>query len=339
MTAPDWVQDALDGILDDGEELVDAEELESDKLAVASTPERGLLVRSRFLRAPQVHEFELEVPAGGPGIAAGPETTTEPLPDAAEPEAPEPEEEEEAEPEEHDEPEAAPEPQLSRLSGIGPKRQERLHEHGVEHLEDLLEVDAEDLAEELSVSVDMARAWHREVDLTGLGGIGPKRAERLRGAGVHTLTDLALLETEDLADLLDVSHDNAQSYKDEARQGLASVESLTEIPGIGPKRAQRLVDEGVDTLLALVRADPTELADAIGVGEGSAEDWQRAATEHVAPGLLDVSGIGPARARSLVREGVLVADDLVAADAEDLADRLGLATSRVESWQGDARAD
>lgn len=269
MTAPEWVETALDGDLPEGEAIVEVEELDEGKLAVVSTNDRGFVVRNRLVRSPEVHGFELTVPGSGRG-RGGTQTSTEPLPEAAR-EAPGPgETEEPAEPEPDEDA-----PPLSEISGIGPQREEQLAEEGIHTPQQLLSVDAEDLADELGVSVETAQGWQEQVDLAGVHGIGPKRADSLREAGVHTLFDLASADPDELAEALDVSVGRVTGWQEDA-VGVAAPR-LLEVRGVGPARAAELLQAGVDTPTALKRADAASLAEQLDVSEKRVASWQDAA--------------------------------------------------------------
>lgn len=362
MPAPDWVQDALDEDLDGDEEIVDAEELEEGKLAVVSTSKRGFVVRDRLMFSPKIWPFEIEFPAsatnGSTPVASPKEQTTEPLPEAVAPET----RTEEAEPAdvgadlvpESDKPEAAAEEapvpalgqgaapdELTRLDGVGPARHDALNDQGVETFADLAKADTETLAGSVSVSPETVADWQRAVDLTRVHGIGPARASRLRDAGVQTLEDLARADTGGLAEHADVPEATVRGWQEAAGREVKPPEDLTVIDGIGETRAQELVQGGVTTLRALIEADPVKVAEALGVSEGNVETWQKLAVE-VPDGptdLIEVDGVGAARARQLIRLGYPDKATFADADPAKLADQLRVTEDTVAKWQADAKTE
>lgn len=58
------------------------------------------------------------------------------------------------------------------------------------------------------------------------------------------------------------------------------VNDLTEVKGIGPVYAQRLVDAGITTFVALANADVAAVAGAADVSESRAASWIGQAAEH-----------------------------------------------------------
>ncbi len=359
MVAPDWIQEALDDDLADGEEIEAIEELDEDKLAIVATSQRGFLVKDRVLFSPKVWAFDLTVPAGANGTAEAEaettatsfdETTTEPLPDAVETD--EVDETDEAEPPTADEAPAKTEEttpprldarlaatDLDHLDGIGPARQDALAEIGIETFGDLAEADLQELADDIGVSATLVAGWKRQADLTQIHGIGPARSTGMREAGIHTLDALVEVDAESLSRILEAPKSTVEGWQDEARRMLTSAEDLTQIDGIGEARAERLVAHGVTTLEALIQADPAKVADALDVSEGTVEEWQKLAVEvpEVETDLLEVPGIGAARARELIRHGIRDADSLAEADAAELADALRVNEETVEGWQDAAR--
>lgn len=354
----EWVEDALGEKLYGGEEIVEIEELESgmmSELVVVATTDRGFVVRNKRLGSPDVWPFELQVPAGSRNGGGRPEeTTTEPLPEgvetqpsdaetreteAAEPEEPTVvEETEPPEPADEDEGPVTDGTDLTILSGIGSARAETLAEADVTSLADLARADTEELAETLQVSTERVEDWQAEVDLTGIHGIGPARAEGLREAGLHTLEDLAAAHPRAVAEELDVPTGTVQSWQQEALGDSAAVEDFTEVKGIGDKRAKQIAVLGLTTLRELVEADPEALAEELGVGTDTVVTWQKRAVE--APSgpndLLEVSGIGPSRARDLIRLGLPDRESFASANAAKIAEALEVRESSVTDWQDSA---
>jgi len=58
-------------------------------------------------------------------------------------------------------------------------------------------------------------------------------------------------------------------------------DDLTEVKGIGPVYAERLVDAGITTFAELANADVATVAGAAGVSESVAEGWLEQAAAHV----------------------------------------------------------
>jgi polyhydroxyalkanoate synthase len=79
---------------------------------------------------------------------------------------------------------------------------------------------------------------------------------------------------------VDVESQDEESDADGDEAAAVDVE-LTELDGVGPAYADRLHEAGVDSVAALAEADPAELADDIGVAEGSVADWVEQARDLV----------------------------------------------------------
>lgn len=351
MPVPDWVEEALSEELDDGEEVLETEVLKSGVMSdrvVAATQKRGFVLRKKKLGSPDWWDFSIQVPAGSTnGGSTHEKTWTEPLPegvDAGTPDTDRPQAAEETEPPEpaDDETEDAVETSapdagsdLTVLNGIGPAREDTLAGIEVTSFADLARADPDDVAEALQVGAERVDRWQTEVDLTGIHGIGPKRAESLREAGVQTLEDLAAGHPADIAEQLDVPAGTVESWQQEALGESASVEDFTEVDGVGDTRAKQLATLGLTTLHQLIDADPHELAEELGVRPDTVVDWQKGATE--APSsptdLVEVSGIGPARAREIVRLGFLDRASFASANPSKIAEALEVSDQTVSEWQ------
>lgn len=328
MPMPSWVEEALQDALQDGETIVASEELEAGKLAVASTSDRGYVLRDRMFRSPEVWSFELQVPAGENGASGPPGTSTEPLPEAARAtDAP------------SDEAPEHPPSSLTNLDRVGPKRAMHLSDAGIEDLATLAQADPEKVQEIASVSHETASSWIEEVDLTRVHGIGPARAKRLREAGIETVPSLTRANAHELSQAVDVPVDTVEAWKRDALAADGALGELARVDGIGEARAGGLLDAGVTSLAALIKAEPDGIADALDVSQDTVERWQRdaVATPGVDTDLLEVSGIGRARARELFRMGLTTRDAFAAADASKVAQGLGVREDTVTDWQRDAR--
>ena len=104
------------------------------------------------------------------------------------------------------------------VDGIGNAHAEDLHAAGITTIADLAEADAARVAEAAGVSEEHAQEWiddaqsRQEEGLEVIDGIGESRAERLRGAGIETLADLAASDTVRIAEAAGVSEDRAQEW-------------------------------------------------------------------------------------------------------------------------------
>ena len=61
---------------------------------------------------------------------------------------------------------------------------------------------------------------------------------------------------------------------------VAAADDLTEVKGIGPVYAERLVEAGITTFAQLADADVAAVAGAAGVSESKAEGWLEQAANH-----------------------------------------------------------
>ncbi len=102
---------------------------------------------------------------------------------------------------------------------------DRLHRAGVTDIESLTRADPDELAAELSIPVDLTTALHERlsddrdpIPLEEVSGIGPTFAGRLRDAGVVSVSQLAELDPDRVADVARVSPTRAIDWIEQARR-------------------------------------------------------------------------------------------------------------------------
>lgn len=109
------------------------------------------------------------------------------------------------------------------IYGIGEAHAEDLHAGGIETIADLAEADADEVAELTGVSEDHAQEWiddaqtRQKEGIEIVDGIGERRAERLRKAGIETLADLAAADVNEVAEAAEVSVERASEWIDAAQ--------------------------------------------------------------------------------------------------------------------------
>jgi N utilization substance protein A len=154
------------------------------------------------------------------------------------------------------------------------------------------------------------------VSISELRGVGPKLEAELLKADVETVQDLARM----------------------------SPEQLTQVPGVGPATAQKLLAAAAEMVtkieaerLVKIRAE-AKAAAAEEAAEASAEDEE--APEELAARELDISklrGIGPKMADELRKIGVENLWDLAQSDAETLQQVSGVGLATAEKLLDTAR--
>ena len=130
---------------------------------------------------------------------------------------------------------------------------------------------------------------------------------------------------------------------------------LTDLPGVGPSKAQALEEAGFGTIEALQAANESDLSSVTGISENLALKIKEAVQNLVqesasddAPlepipagktdDLLNISGITPARADSLREAGFETADDLKNANQDQLSSVEGISAAlaaRIKASLGD----
>jgi predicted flap endonuclease-1-like 5' DNA nuclease len=102
---------------------------------------------------------------------------------------------------------------------------ERLRRAGIEDVGSLVERDAEAVAELLSIPVERIVALQTQldddresIDLEQVSGIGPTYAERLRGAGIQDVSQLATRDPETLSKVSGASTGRTEKWVEQARE-------------------------------------------------------------------------------------------------------------------------
>lgn len=111
---------------------------------------------------------------------------------------------------------------------------------------------------------------------------------------------------------------------------------LTVINGLGPARQEDLEDAGVASIADLVETDVSEIAEASGISESILDGFREQASDLLA--LQEVEGLTAEDVAILVDADIRSPDALQGADPEELSCETGIATDRIEGWQGSLSA-
>ncbi len=110
---------------------------------------------------------------------------------------------------------------------------------------------------------------------------------------------------------------------------------LKHIKGIGPSKQAKLAAAGIESVEALARADPEEVATKSGLPLESVKDYKQKA---VALTLMeDIKGIGPQTVVTLAQAGITSLKDLYDASAERVAAEARVAREKALEWQAEAK--
>ncbi|MBW3584122.1 MAG: hypothetical protein KY455_13610 [Euryarchaeota archaeon] len=107
------------------------------------------------------------------------------------------------------------------------------------------------------------------------------------------------------------------------------------INGVGPATVKKLNKAGVRTLDDVRKLDIQTIAKKTGLAPERLQEWKNTAAATKV--LDDVPGVGPAMRKKLKAAGVADLDKLLAAEADTLAEKIGVAPGRVQGWQTSAR--
>ena len=106
----------------------------------------------------------------------------------------------------------------------GPAVADRLRRAGVTDIESLVELDAEKLADELSIPVEHILTLQKklggseeQMSLESISGIGPTYADRLRDKGIESVAALAELDPEEASEITRASTSRTADWIEQAR--------------------------------------------------------------------------------------------------------------------------
>lgn len=129
--------------------------------------------------------------------------------------------------------------------------------------------------------------WNDDsVGIRDIKGIGEKYAKTLAQAGIHSISDLAQKDPEDLADETSIAKSQLERWiieaayqdgKTDVVKNLVPDKELQAIRGIGPAYADQLKDAGLKTVGDLATADYREIAQKTGFSESTVQDWAQKA--------------------------------------------------------------
>lgn len=144
-------------------------------------------------------------------------------------------------------------------------RLQRAGESAEETAEDALD-SAGDVVDDFQDELDEAADEFESLD-----ALDETAVEGLVEDGVETISDLASVQAEAVADATEASNDRAEEWIDAAveREG----ESLADLEGIGETYADRLASDGIRTVDQLARTSADEIAATAEVVEERAAEW------------------------------------------------------------------
>ncbi|MDX1612074.1 MAG: DUF4332 domain-containing protein, partial [Candidatus Thermoplasmatota archaeon] len=255
-------------------------------------------------------------------------------------------------------------PEVIDIEGIGETYANRLEDAGIVTIPQLLEVDVAAIAKAAQVSEKVARSWVTMAELIEIKGIGPQYAELLVRAGISGQADLAVRDPNELAgelQSLEAGRENriqgnvigakrvanwiraaggtpgpvekATPVKKGGTNGQATKTGenpLTLVKGVGPKRAEQLTNLGITSLAELATADAEALSGEMGISEDDVAAWQGQAD------LSRIHGIGAVRSATLAEHGIVTVEGFLDAEAEVIAENLGVSVDQVTTWQAEA---
>ncbi len=326
MTVPEWVRDSVREETGEETEILNVKVLRDSpfgKMAAVQTEDRGFIVENKVFGRSNTFSVEFLGPGSGPVGETGTglpevETTMDPEPaarEAGQPTAQTPTDPQSGRPiasteapTETGRPAAGGDGEpVTAVEGIGETYESYLADIGIRTLSDLTAADTERIAEHLGLSPKIVSRWQAQVELTSLTGIGPQYAELLARTGLTTISDLA--EADPAAVLKEVN----------AKQGKLDVSIQGNV--IGPKR----VAAWIQTAREHIGMDGTvEIPEPMETGDALTDD------------LTTITGIGNTRSDQLAEHGITTVTQLAEADAETLAEALGVGVATVEGWQAQA---
>lgn len=141
---------------------------------------------------------------------------------------------------------------------------------------------ADDNYNELDDLLNRATELFQKID-----GVTYEIAELLVGEGFLTFEDITNIDVEDLAEICNVSEETANSIIDRALEIVDSAENLLCVEGVKSRLAEALAVNGVDSVEALAKMDPAQLAQNFETPSDVAEKIIAAARRRLAGGDLD----------------------------------------------------
>lgn len=125
-------------------------------------------------------------------------------------------------------------------------------------------------------------------ELHDISGIGKKYASELAKANIYSVPDLLEINPEILSEEIDVPKSQLERWITEAayQQGQMDVvrsrvpdEEIETITGIGPSRAKKLKNVGIETVGDLAVANHREVAENAGFAESTIQNWAQRARD------------------------------------------------------------
>lgn len=108
------------------------------------------------------------------------------------------------------------------------------------------------------------------MELKHIKGIGPSKQQKLKAAGIDSVTAMARADVAAVAAKSGLPVDTVKEYKQKA----AALALLEDIKGMGPATLATLAEAGVASLKDLANASSKRLATELKVAQHQIQDWQ-----------------------------------------------------------------
>ena len=161
--------------------------------------------------------------------------------------------------------------ELTDVDGVGPATARKLGGAGYDSIEALREGSVTDLVEidgidEATAETILEGVGELEYEsLTDVEPVGPQRARKLGGAGFESAAQLKAASVAELTEVEGI--DDAVAARIKADVGEKEFDDLTDVKGVGPKKAKVLGGSGYEDVEDLRDASVEELADITGFDE------------------------------------------------------------------------
>lgn len=116
------------------------------------------------------------------------------------------------------------------------------------------------------------------MDLKHIKGIGPAKQEKLKAAGIKSVSDLARADVASVASATGLSTATIREYQQKA----TGLQLLEDLKGVGPATVGTLAEAGIASLKDLYTASAKRLSHELKVAQHKIEGWQEQAQEAAA---------------------------------------------------------
>lgn len=214
--------------------------------------------------------------------------------------------------------------ELEEIPGIGSDLAKKIQMHGYDTLGKLANspleklINISELSEGHAKQILDSAQEYVEKKFTDLPGVGKETAREIRKQGYMSIEDIAKSSVKELTEIPKVGKKGAQKILDYAQEKAG--EELEDLPGVGKETAEEMRKKGFTDMKYIASLSVQDLTRIPNIGEKGAKEILEYAKDNPMGKIKDLPGVGKETAEEIKRHGCTVMSCIVESSIEELTE-------------------